>query len=225
MKSEIKALVLEFGADACGVACIDAFSGVPTGFHPRDLYPECKSVIIFGVALPKGLLETRDDLIYGYYNSLSKDKVDLIAFQSAKAIEERFGCKVMPLPGDGPYMYWDAEKLEGHGLISVKHAAVLAGLGTLGKSTILLNPEYGNRLTLGAMLTDIDLPSDEPAQPVCLPSCRLCIDACPVHAIGDGTVSQKLCRIHTYGKNARGFDTVQCDRCRTVCPMRNGKPE
>ena len=38
----------------------------------------------------------------------------------------------------------------------------------------------------------------------------------------DGSVDQKRCRINTYGKTARGFDTVDCNNCRTVCPMRFG---
>jgi predicted O-methyltransferase YrrM len=45
------------------------------------------------------------------------------------------------------------------------------------------------------------------------------IVSCPANAIENGTVNQKLCRTHTYGKTKRGFDTVDCNRCRTVCPM------
>ena len=32
---------------------------------------------------------------------------------------------------DGPYEHWDSDKLEGRGLLSMKHMAVQAGLGTL----------------------------------------------------------------------------------------------
>lgn len=46
------------------------------------------------------------------------------------------------------------------GPISLKHFAVMSGIGTLGKNSILLNPVYGNLLTLGAILFDLELQSD-----------------------------------------------------------------
>lgn len=58
---------------------------------------------------------------------------------------------------------------------------------------------------------------------VLIPGCHKCIDSCPAQAIKDGSATQKLCRLNTYGKTARGFDTVDCNKCRTVCPMRFGK--
>ena len=104
----------------------------------------------------------------------------------------------------------------------MKHTAVLCGLGSIGKSSLLINPEYGNRLTVGAILTDLELKSD-PIQPdLCIPGCRKCLDSCPVQAIKDESVEQKLCRLNTYGETSRGFDTVDCNTCRVVCPMRDG---
>lgn len=81
-------------------------------------------------------------------------------------LERLSGRFAVPLPADSPYEYWDAEQMEGRGLLSMKHAAVLAGLGTLGKSTLLLNEAYGNLLTLGAILTEFDLASDPPEESI-----------------------------------------------------------
>jgi len=100
----------------------------------------------------------------------------------------------------------------------MKHAAVYAGLGSLGKSTLFLNERYGNMVTLGAVLTSLELPSDAIAESVCIENCNKCIEACPVSAIDNGKVNQKLCRENAYGKTKRGFDTVDCNKCRTVCP-------
>ena len=36
------------------------------------------------------------------------------------------------------------------------------------------------------------------------------------------SVTQKKCRQNTYGNTARGFDTVDCNKCRRECPMRDG---
>jgi epoxyqueuosine reductase len=222
VKDQIKEMVLSFGADLCGVADINRFEKAPDGFNPKDIFPGCNSVIVFGIALPKGLAEIESSLIYGHFNYGICPEVDLIACKAAKEIEKQYGGYAVPLPSDGPYEYWDAEKLEGRGLISMKHAAVLAGLGTLGKNTLLLNEKYGNMLTIGALLTDIELESDPLAESTCVKDCELCIKSCPANALDGGTADQSKCRPNTYGKNARGFDIVRCNKCRTVCPVRFG---
>ncbi|MGW8114640.1 epoxyqueuosine reductase [Caproicibacterium sp. NSD3] len=223
MKKEIKNFILNLGADVCGFANIDRFSEAPVGFHPKDIFPDCQSVIVFGIALPKGLTKVDSRLIYGYFNNSTCPNVDWVAFRAAKGIERLYGGYAVPLPSDDPYEYWDSEKMEGRGLISMKHAAVLAGLGTLGKNTLLLNEEYGNLLTLGAILTDLNLESDPLAKNICIDGCSLCIQSCPTQALNGSCTNQAKCRPNTYGTNARGFNVVNCNKCRTVCPMRFGK--
>ena len=223
MKEKIKDFVLSLGADVCGFANIARFSGAPAGFHPKNIFPDCKSVVVFGIALPRALTKVDSKLIYGYFNNGACAKVDWIAFQTAKEIERLSGGYAVPLPSDDPYEYWDPEKMEGRGLLSMKHAAVLAGLGTLGKNTLLLNEKYGNLLTLGAILTDLDLESDPLAESICIDGCSLCIQSCPTHALNGRCAEQAKCRPNTYGTNARGFQVVNCNKCRTVCPMRFGR--
>lgn len=223
MKNQIKEIILKLGADVCGIANIDHFSKAPAGFHPKDIFPDCKSVVVFGVALPKGLTMVEPRLIYGHFNYGACPEVDWIGFKAAKEIERLSGGYAAPLPSDSPYEYWDAEKMEGRGLISMKHAAVLAGLGTLGQSTLLLNEEYGNMLTLGAVLTELDLASDPLAESICIEGCNLCLKNCPSQALDGQRADQSKCRPNTYGTNTRGFSTVNCNKCRVVCPMRFGK--
>lgn len=223
MNREIKEIILSLGADVCGIANIECFSDAPQGFSPRDLFEGSKSVIVFGVALPKGLTKVEPRLIYGHFNYCCVEKADDVAFKGAKIIEERFKCSCVPIPSDSPYECWDEETKSGHGLLSMKHAACLAGIGTLGKNTLLINRKFGNLLTVGAILTDLDLPSDELCESLCIEGCTKCLDSCPVHAIHDGIVDQKLCRNHTYGTNKRGFGTTDCNICRVVCPMKYGR--
>lgn len=222
MENDVKQIIQSCGADVCGIAGIDRFSGAPAGFSPADIFEDCKSVIVFGIALPKGLTKVAPRLVYGYYNAFICTEADRVAFQGAKALEHKYHVNAVPLPSDSPYEYWEQETLTGKGLISMKHAAVLGGLGALGKNSMLLNPEYGNLLTVGAILTDLALKSDQPCENICISGCQKCTDACPVQAIGHGTVNQSLCRQNTYGKTDRGFDTVDCNTCRMVCPMRYG---
>lgn len=223
MKEIIRKEVMDLGADVCGFASIDRFEHAPQGFHPNDLYEGCKSVIVFGIALPKALYEVDPRLIYEHFNNLICSKVDEIALKLSKYLEDDYGGIGVPIPCNGPYEYWNADKKEGKGLLSMKHAAINAGLGNIGKNTLLLNPKFGNRLVIGAVLTDLELVSDEYAESICLDNCDLCIKNCPVSALDRVHVDQKLCREHTYRQNARGFDTVECNKCRTICPMRFGE--
>lgn len=218
-------MVLDLGADVCGFANIDRFIDAPEGFHPCDRYRDCKSAIVIGFALPKGLFEVKSDLIYGHFNNLTTPEVDRLTMTAAKIIEERYDGVAVPMPCDSPYDYWDSEKMEGRGLISMKHAAVNAGIGSLGKNTLLLNAKFGNRLTIGVILTNLELESDDYVQSTCIDGCNLCIKNCPVQAIKEESVIQKLCRNNAYRKTERGFDTVACNQCRTVCPMRFGESD
>ena len=226
IEERVKRLVRGLGADACGIGAIERFADAPDGFSPTDLFPACRSVISFGIALPKGLLSVEPRLLYSHFNgSVACAAIDALALTGARALEDGFACVAVPVPCDDPSEYWDAESLTARGLISLKHTAVACGLGQLGKNTLLLNPFFGNRLILGAILTDLELRSDEPCESICIPSCHRCTEACPASAIVDGHVEQRLCRPVAYGKTARGFGTVDCNRCRSVCPMRFGARE
>ena len=222
MEKFIKETAYQYGADVCGIGNIDRFENAPTGYSPLDLFEQCKSVIAVGIALPQGLYEIAPRLIYSHFNAEVCTILDHIELNLAKEIEKKFHCLAVPVPCDAPNEYWDAERMTAKGLISMKHTAVLCGLGSIGKSSLLINPEYGNRLTIGAVLTNLELKPDSVQPDLCITGCRRCIESCPAQAIQAGSVDQKRCRLNTYGKTARGFDTVDCNSCRTVCPMRFG---
>ncbi len=222
MEKFIKEIAYQYGADVCGIGTIDRFDHAPRGYSPLDLFHKCKSVITVGIALPKGIMEVEPRLIYGHFNAEICNTVDVLNLKLSKEIERKYNGLAVPVPCDVPNEYWDLENMTAKGLISMKHTAVLCGLGSIGKNSLLIHPQYGNRLTIGAILTDLELKADEVQPDLCIPGCRKCLDSCPVHAILDGSVNQKLCRINTYGKTARGFDTVDCNQCRVVCPMRFG---
>lgn len=217
----IKQQAARLGANLCGIANVDRFADAPAGFHPTDIYADCQSVVVIARAMPKGLTKVSPRLIYGHGNELAKERVDICVQDLAMAMETQ-GCIAVPLPSDDPYDVWDVETTTGKGILSMKHAAVLAGLGFLGKSTILINDRYGTLLTLGAILTNVSLTSDELAVSHCIHSCSRCISACPSGALDGVTVNQTKCRKHTYGTNARGFPVVNCNTCRTVCPLAYG---
>ncbi len=221
MENKIKQILLNLGADLCGIANINRFSNAPEGFHPSDIYDKCKSVIVIAKRLPKGLAFVSPRIVYNHTNNINKVEVDRITYE-ASILLEKLGCIAIPLPCDSPYDYWEKENITGKGVLSMRHAAVLAGLGSLGKNTLFMNRTYGNFLNIGCILTDLDLKSDDLSEELCLKNCRLCLDNCPSGALDGQTANQKLCRPHTYGINDRGFEVVNCNKCRTVCPRAFG---
>ena len=54
--ADVKNMAYALGADLCGVASVDRFKDAPKGFHPLDVFPNCKSVISFAVRFPVGAL-------------------------------------------------------------------------------------------------------------------------------------------------------------------------
>ena len=70
---------------------------------------------------------------------------------------ESQGYKAIPIPSDEPYEYWDSENKHGRGILSLKHSAQACGIGCIGKNTLLINEKYGNRLYLGAVITNVEL--------------------------------------------------------------------
>lgn len=221
-KEYLRKIILDYGAQVCGFADIERFEDAPKGSHPCDIYSDCKSVVAFGVSLPKGLYMVDSRLIYGHFYDDVCNKVNEIAYKIALLMEKEYGAIAVPIPADGPYEYWDTKNLDGRGWLSMKHVAVQAGLGTLGKNTLFLNQLYGNRLTVGCVLTNIVVNPDSYAEPVCLPNCNECVTNCPTGALQVGSAAQSECRMKAYGKGEKEFNTVDCYRCRTVCPMRFG---
>ena len=221
LEEKIKAIILAKGADLCGIAHIDRFSNSEVGFHPTDIYEACKSVIVLAKRLPRGLVFVSPRIVYNHANRLNVNVLDKITNEASIAIEQ-VGCMAVPLPCDDPVDYWDEENLKAKGLLSMRHAAVLAGLGSIGKNTLFINKQYGNFITLGAILTNLDLQSDPFSEELCLENCRLCLDNCPAKALDGKTANQKLCRPYTYTTNDRGLGVVNCNKCRTICPGRFG---
>ena len=115
------------------------------------------------------------------------------------------------------------------GRYSHKKAATLAGLGTVGKSSLFLHREWGPRVRLATLFTDCPFTVPETILPSPCQNCHLCVEACPAGAITGRSWEPGLprellfdpakCSNHmkrAYQHIGRG---AVCGICMQVCPQ------
>jgi len=113
------------------------------------------------------------------------------------------------------------------GRVSLKEAAVRAGLGRWGKNTLVLHPKYGNRLRFMAIKTDapLELTADSLSiredNPACS-GCTICIDNCPEKVLEPYRMPEtERCLANISRLTKREGRLIPCDICIRLCPASN----
>ena len=218
----VKKIAFDLGADLCGVAPVERFREAPKGFGPADIYADVKSVVVVAKRFPEGAFQSVSPIPYTVTNDIILNDVVRITCNISNRLERDGDVIAVPVPGD-PYEYWDEEKREGRGILSLRHAGYMAGLGVFGKNTLLVNSTFGNRIVLGAILLNVAIEPDDLADfRFCPDDCRVCIQNCPAGALDGKIVKQKLCRAVSQGHTKKGDYLYLCNNCRRLCPNGRG---
>lgn len=124
--------------------------------------------------------------------------------------------------------------------LSQKNMARLAGMGSFGKSTLILNSEAGPYMRIDSIVTDARLEYDKPQEIDLCGDCQLCLEACPSGALKPYQIDVHKCLVHQrlHGPDGRRYaDMLQeyspqiaqdayimCQECQLVCPAGGRAP-
>ncbi len=206
----------------------------PRRTHPRDLLPEARAVLV---------------VLAGYYDGDHPGAPDTPTDARAGKIARYAWGRDYHLvirEGLGRLGDWITEHYAEFGIgekpvfrpcvdsapLDERALAVRAGLGFIGKNTLLLDPERGSWSLIGVLLTSLELPPDAPLRDPAAScgGCRRCLDACPTRAFDDAyrldprrctsylTIEQKDAIPSDLAAKMEGW-ALGCDICQEVCPF------
>ncbi len=179
--------------DVVGVADTSDWRSPLAECDPNEILKGCKRIIVFGKEIAQPIYTAQKHAIDLYANVAQNYyyTMDAVAIEVATMLT-REGHPSIPL---GPYLPILMREGKYWGMTSLKHAAARAGLGAMGRNTLLATEKFGNRLRLGGVLTTAELPAGEPlAEWLCPEDCRTCFEVCPVRALdGHGGIDQYKC--------------------------------
>ena len=172
-QTNLKNLANSLGADLVG------FCALPSS--PIKELPALRYAVSLGVKLSDAVLKTIDgapSFVYFQHYRTANALLDQIAFRLAREIE-KIGYSALPIAAsqslgkNNPY----------RGVVPHKTVAVLSGLGFVGKSGLFLSSEYGSKVRLATVITDMPLTNELPVIENGCGECTLCQKACPAGAI------------------------------------------
>ncbi|MBF0244584.1 MAG: hypothetical protein HQL31_04865 [Planctomycetes bacterium] len=180
LKDNLRQSSRQSNLDMIGFANIDRFDNAPDEFHPCNIYPQTKTVIVIGIRVLRGLMESLDNGQLIPYNSHGYGGINEQFMREGK---QRIACFLEDHGYSGiPVIQWTGSPHQ-EPIICHRTAAVAAGLGEFGWSKVFLSKRFGPLQRFGVILTDADLPSDPLQIGQICDGCKACVRECPAGAI------------------------------------------
>jgi epoxyqueuosine reductase QueG len=216
---KLKETVFLSGISALGVAHIDDLRP-----HFNALPLEQTDGLSFGIsmgvkvsdAVLKGVVRGPTRHYLHHYKMLNL-LLDQTALKISLAIQHE-GYRALPVPAS---QIIDWEQQTAH--LSHKMIGLRAGIGWIGRNNLLVHSEFGSRMRLATVLTDMPLPTDIQLKRTC-GTCRRCIEVCPVSAISESheewNKAACLDKLKYFAK-AHNVGQYICGLCVKVCQPKN----
>ena len=202
-----------------------AYLATPSAFErradPRLLLPSVKTVIslVSGYPPPSPSAKKASGKIATY--ALHRDYHEQISERLKQLL-----VLIRELSGE----QFDALACVDSSAILEKAYAQKAGLGWIGRNSLLLHPEFGSWIHLSELLVSLEIEADKNCVEDGCGDCQLCVRACPTQAIlPNRTVDARRCLSYLSIENraeipleyrkAMGNRIFGCDQCQMVCPV------
>ncbi len=182
MKEKIREFVLGMGVDAVGFANLADYHS-PKSPSMETIFPQAKSMVVLAY---KELSTCESPNMQIAMNG----RLDIMEFSRscnyklARFLEREYSAKAMTVPVSYP-LDMSLKTTGTVGEVSLRHAAVAAGLGKFGRHNLVIHPKLGTRVIYTAILCDLDFPSDAQVTEDLCSQCNLCVQNCPAGALDE----------------------------------------
>lgn len=168
-------------------------------------------------------IEERPTLAYFQHYRAVNAKLDGLVLDVIRYIENQ-GYEAFPVAAS---QSTNDDKSAYRGIFAHKTAACLSGIGYIGKNALLLTKEYGSKVRLATVLTDMPLERQREIIVNGCGDCEMCKNACPAGAISgknfeSGMVREDFFDAEKCSNNMKNYKDVGrgavCGICIKVCP-------
>ncbi|MBZ0216167.1 MAG: hypothetical protein K8F25_06425, partial [Fimbriimonadaceae bacterium] len=193
--TDVKQLAKSLGADLVGIASAKTLNAFPPDplwpQTPDRVSPSCKSVIVIVHRIPVAAFRAKSGVVVQYMDMVVLRRMDKIAYRVAEFLEKNGHPSFVTAAQETDWSYKNAS----YGRLSTRHLGIEAGLGTFGLEVNILTPEFGPRVYLTGILTDIELEPDKiMTEQVCIgESCSRCLHSCPTDAVEHFGINKRAC--------------------------------
>jgi epoxyqueuosine reductase len=187
---EVKAMAMANGAALVGVSTIESIPPCTPPLPVAKVMPEGRNVIVFAIPMLRGSIESPSLFPAMVSTDATYKEMEILTLRLGRLLEEHGYRAAAIVPALPIEMSRETNGLLGD--ISLRHAAVGAGLGVIGKSRLLLTRKWGPRVRLGAVVTDAPLIADQPIEEQLCDDCDLCVQSCPAQALNTHTLKDAL---------------------------------